>query len=70
MRYQSSVRDPIAEELRLIRQNVPGVRGSITATSDGLLVAHDMHGLEPMRATSRCLLAAPLVARVASSRLS
>jgi uncharacterized protein len=23
------------------------VRGSITATSDGLLVAHDMHGLEP-----------------------
>jgi predicted regulator of Ras-like GTPase activity (Roadblock/LC7/MglB family) len=26
---------------------VPGVRGSITATSDGLLVAHDMHGLEP-----------------------
>ena len=47
MRYQSSVSDPIAEELRLIRQNVPGVRGSITATSDGLLVAHDMHGLEP-----------------------
>jgi hypothetical protein len=41
------VNDPIAEELRLIRQNVPGVRGSITATSDGLLVAHDMHGLEP-----------------------
>ncbi|MGH3211028.1 MAG: roadblock/LC7 domain-containing protein [Trebonia sp.] len=23
------------------------MRGSITATSDGLLVAHDMHGLEP-----------------------
>ena len=47
MRNQPSVSDPIAEELRLIRQNVPGVRGSITATSDGLLVAHDMHGLEP-----------------------
>ena len=47
MRNQPSVSDPIAEELRLIRQNVPGVRGSVTATSDGLLVAHDMHGLEP-----------------------
>jgi hypothetical protein len=47
MRNQPSISDPIAEELRLIRQNVPGVRGSITATSDGLLVAHDMHGLEP-----------------------
>ena len=47
MRNQPSVSDSIAEELRLIRQNVPGVRGSITATSDGLLVAHDMHGLEP-----------------------
>jgi uncharacterized protein len=47
MRYQPPATDPITEELRLIRQNVPGVRGSITATSDGLLVAHDMHGLEP-----------------------
>jgi uncharacterized protein len=47
MRYQPAVTDPITEELRLIRQNVPGVRGSITATSDGLLVAHDMHDLEP-----------------------
>jgi uncharacterized protein len=47
MRYQPPAADPITEELRLIRQNVPGVRGSITAASDGLLVAHDMHGLEP-----------------------
>jgi uncharacterized protein len=39
--------DAIADELRLIRKNVPGVRGSITATADGLLVAHDMHGIEP-----------------------
>jgi hypothetical protein len=30
MRYQSSVSDPIAEELRLIRQNVPGVRASLS----------------------------------------
>src|ERR1700722_6121710 len=42
-----SVTEPIAEELRLIRENVPGIRGSITATRDGLLVAHDVHGLEP-----------------------
>ncbi|HEY0936954.1 MAG TPA: roadblock/LC7 domain-containing protein, partial [Trebonia sp.] len=37
----------IADELRLIRKNVSGVRGSITATTDGLLVAHDIHGIEP-----------------------
>ncbi len=47
MRYDTAVADQVTEELRLIRQNVPGVRGSITATRDGLLLAHDMHGLEP-----------------------
>jgi hypothetical protein len=31
----------------MIRQNVPGIRGSITATRDGLLVAHDAGDLEP-----------------------
>jgi hypothetical protein len=36
------VTDPIADELQLIRNNVPGVRGSITATSDGLLVAREV----------------------------
>jgi uncharacterized protein len=41
------VTDPITDELGLIRKNVPGVRGSITATSDGLLLAHDVHDLEP-----------------------
>jgi hypothetical protein len=44
---ETSVTDQIADELRLIRKNVPGVRGSIAATADGLLVAHDVHGLEP-----------------------
>ena len=39
--------DLIADELRLIRISVPGVRGSIAATTDGLLVAHDVPGLEP-----------------------
>ena len=47
MREEPPVTDPVAEELRLIRNTVPGVRGSITATVDGLLVAHDMPGLEP-----------------------
>jgi hypothetical protein len=47
MREEPPVTDPIAEELLLIRSNVPGVRGSITATTDGLLVAHDLPGIEP-----------------------
>jgi uncharacterized protein len=47
MREEPPVTDPIADELQLIRTNVPGVRGSITATTDGLLVAHDVPGLEP-----------------------
>ena len=47
MRNEPAATGPITDELRLIRKNVPGVRGSITATSDGLLVAHDMHDLEP-----------------------
>jgi hypothetical protein len=44
---QSGVADPVTDELRSIRRNVPGVRGGITATSDGLLLAHDVHDLEP-----------------------
>jgi hypothetical protein len=44
---EEPVTDLITDELRLIRNNVPGVRGSITATSDGLLAAQDVHGLEP-----------------------
>jgi uncharacterized protein len=47
MRDRPAVSARIAEELHLIRNNVPGVRGSITATSDGLLVAQDVHDLEP-----------------------
>jgi predicted regulator of Ras-like GTPase activity (Roadblock/LC7/MglB family) len=47
MAEKSAVTDPITDELQLIRSNVPGVRGSITATTDGLLIAFDVHGLEP-----------------------
>jgi predicted regulator of Ras-like GTPase activity (Roadblock/LC7/MglB family) len=46
MRRRPAASDQIGAELRLLRKNVPGIRGSITATSDGLLVAHDVHDLE------------------------
>jgi uncharacterized protein len=47
MAEEPAVIGPITDELQLIRNKVPGVRGSITATIDGLLVAFDVHGLEP-----------------------
>jgi hypothetical protein len=46
MRRRPAASDQIGAELRLLRKNVPGIRGSITATSDGLLVAQDVHDLE------------------------
>jgi len=51
----------------MIRQNVPGIRGSITATRDGLLVAHDVHDLEP---TGIAALVAALHAVAARASLS
>lgn len=47
MRKDPAMTDRITEELRLIKTNVPGVRGAIAATADGLLVAHDLPGIEP-----------------------
>lgn len=42
---------PVEERVRLelerIRQHVAGVHGSLTATSDGLLIAHDLPDQEP-----------------------
>jgi uncharacterized protein len=55
---------PLAErlhaELERIRANVAGVHGSVVATSDGFLVAHDVPDLEPteiaaLAATTRAL---------------
>jgi uncharacterized protein len=37
----------IGLELKQIREHVPGVRGSVAATSDGILLAHDVYDLEP-----------------------
>jgi uncharacterized protein len=47
MNSKAAAADRISAELKLIKNTVPGVRGSIAATSDGLLIAHDMHDMEP-----------------------
>lgn len=41
------VEDRIRDELQLIKRTVAGVSGSLVATSDGLVVAYDVPGLEP-----------------------
>ena len=47
MGEEPSVSNLITEELQLIKTTVPGARGCIAATADGLLMAHDMPGIEP-----------------------
>lgn len=42
-----SVEDKVRAELALIRAQVAGVRGSLAATSDGLVFAHDVPDIEP-----------------------
>ncbi|WP_430782157.1 roadblock/LC7 domain-containing protein [Actinoplanes sp. G11-F43] len=40
--------DPaVLEELGRLRSRVPELAGSVLATADGLVVAHDSHGIEP-----------------------
>ena len=40
--------DPaVLDELGRLRTRVPELSGSVLATADGLVVAHDSHGLEP-----------------------
>jgi predicted regulator of Ras-like GTPase activity (Roadblock/LC7/MglB family) len=41
------VQERVHGELRLIRDNVAGVQGSLVATNDGFLVAHDIPDIEP-----------------------
>jgi uncharacterized protein len=43
------VGERVAAELRVLRENVVGVYGSMVATSDGLLIAHDIPDMEPTR---------------------
>ena len=42
-----SVEEGVRTELQQIRAQVAGVRGSLVATSDGLVVAHDIPDVEP-----------------------
>jgi uncharacterized protein len=46
-RPQPPVEERVRRQLQRIRENVSGVHGSLTATSDGLLIAHDLAGMEP-----------------------
>ncbi|GID60665.1 hypothetical protein Aco03nite_090690 [Actinoplanes couchii] len=40
--------DPaVLEELGRLRTRVPELSGSVLATADGLVIAHDSHGIEP-----------------------
>ncbi|GIF16183.1 roadblock/LC7 domain-containing protein [Actinoplanes teichomyceticus] len=40
--------DPaVLDELGRLRSRVPELSGSVLATADGLVVAHDSHGIEP-----------------------
>lgn len=55
-----SAEDQVRAELRLIRDSVAGVHGSLVATNDGFLVAHDIPDIEPtaiaaLAATTRSL---------------
>jgi uncharacterized protein len=43
----ASSADLIRAELESLKASVAGVHGSLVATSDGLVVAHDLPGLEP-----------------------
>jgi len=44
-----AVEELVLRELRSLRDSVVGVHGSMVATTDGLLVAHDILDMEPTR---------------------
>ncbi len=63
----ASVQQRVHAELRLIRQHVTGILGSLVATTDGLLVSHDLPDVEPTElaalvATSRAVATATMAA--------
>jgi len=67
MRNKPAVPDRISGELERIRKNVPGVRGAITASSDGLLIAHDVRGIEPTQVAALVSAMHAVAARAAVS---
>ncbi len=46
---QSAAQDHVRAELRALRAKVTGIDGSLVATGDGLLIAHDIPDLDPTR---------------------
>jgi len=64
-----AVEHKVMAQLRWLRNEVPGIDGSMVATSDGLLVTHDMLDMEPAQAAA--LIATTLsIARQATSLTS
>jgi hypothetical protein len=39
--------DPVLQELDRLRARVPELSGIVLASTDGLVIAHDAHGIEP-----------------------
>jgi len=46
---EMTVEELVLRELRSLRESVVGIHGSMVATSDGLLVTHDIPDMEPTR---------------------
>src|SRR5580698_10957143 len=59
--------DRIRAELQLIQSSVTGVHGSLVATSDGFLVAHDMPDLEPTEIAALVATTRALASRTTSA---
>ena len=66
-RNKPAVPDRMSGELERIRTSVPGVRGGITASSDGLLIAHDVRGIEPTQVAALVSAIHAVAARAAAS---
>jgi hypothetical protein len=62
-----TVQEKVQAELQLIRTHVAGVQGSLAATSDGLVVAHDVPDAEP---TQIAALAAATLALASRATLA
>jgi predicted regulator of Ras-like GTPase activity (Roadblock/LC7/MglB family) len=62
-----SVAERVRAELQTIRDNVAGVHGSLAATSDGLLVAHDLPDLEPAEVAALAATTQALASRTTAA---
>jgi uncharacterized protein len=62
-----SVEDKVRAELALIRTQVAGVRGSLAATSDGLVFAHDVPDVEPTQIAAISAATLALASRATAS---